>query len=232
MMSTYEELCQIVDSVLSDGMLSQARRRTKTDGSLVTDYDEKIEAAIVHFFQHLSDDLLIIGEESLEGTEIPDSFHLKGKDFLIVDPIDGTENFSYFSMLFGCAVSWRIDGAYGHMIYIPAQDLCIHTGNISEQSYSGSIIELYSSFCLNEMNFARPQNVRVVGSSSWMMSQFLSGNVKSYTYCGGAKLWDCYTGLSLVASIPDCQIILSNNRRFQDWKEEPTFKTKFTVRWI
>ena len=47
--------------------------------------------------------------------------------------------------------------------------------------------------------------------------------------CNGAKIWDCYTGLSLCNKL-GCKIKIKNSN-IKKWLKKPTFLTSFHLKW-
>ncbi len=183
---------EILKSYFKDGVMPKEVNQ-KDDGTLVTEIDIELQDIIINYFKNISENIFVIAEE---GADINQSYDLSNLDFLILDPIDGTENFTFLKMMYGVALSWRINGEECHLIYIPTVDTFISSSNI-KLIKTTSTIDLYSSKCLKTGSILNTDNARVLGSSSYMFFLLLTGKVKSYTYCSGAKIWDCYTGLAL-----------------------------------
>ncbi|GGY55004.1 3'(2'),5'-bisphosphate nucleotidase CysQ [Parvularcula lutaonensis] len=66
-----------------------AESREKADGSLVTEADERAEAAILEILNSRIPDIPVIAEESVAGGQVPKAT----ERFLLVDPLDGTKDF-------------------------------------------------------------------------------------------------------------------------------------------
>ena len=82
----------------------------KKDGSLITELDLHLDLEIRNLYNEYNPiNPIIISEESYQGDK-NETYNLKNRDFLIVDPIDGTENFNFFSFMYGVAISGRIKG--------------------------------------------------------------------------------------------------------------------------
>jgi fructose-1,6-bisphosphatase/inositol monophosphatase family enzyme len=192
----------------------------KDDGSIVTDIDIKLQEIIIEFFKGLCKEIFIISEERNDHQE---SYVLKNKNYLIIDPIDGTENFTYLGNLYGVTISWRIKEEEVHLIYIPAINKFISSSNEVER-FKNSSINLFSTKCIKSNEILNIDNARVLGSSSYMFYLILTGKAKSYTYCVGAKIWDCYTGLSLARKFG----LIIDNIPF-DYFDYPNHIQKFKV---
>ena len=167
----------------------------KSDNSIVTDCDIKIEKQIIAYLESNFPGIQIISEENVKSHK--EAYHLENR-FAIIDPIDGTENFYFLQNIFGCAISVVYNDLDYHLIYLPAENKVISTITNPDFSQTKSNIELYSTSCLGLLNEKKEkQSARILGSSSFMFYTLLSAAAQSYKYCGKAKIWDYYTGISL-----------------------------------
>ena len=200
----------------------------KTDGSFVTEVDVDFEAAILDIVLStgIGSSALIVREESVENHR---DAYLWSDAIIVIDPIDGTENFISGSPLYGTAVSVVTRDAELHVLCAPS--LGILLSNIEMSWLPASVtssVDLFSTKCLDRA-IAEPDSARVLGSSVVMFAEFLRGAARSYTYCRGAKIWDCYTGLNL-ARLAHCNIELSENH-ISRWVLAPTHLTRFKLTW-
>ena len=198
----------------------------KDDGSIVSTADIQIQKDLILFFKsYLNQNVVYIGEEGFENSQLESI----DKNFCIIDPIDGTENFVSGLPIYGSTISLILKDFEYHCIYIPSENKLIDSYNIDDVCVRAfeSEIALYSTKCLNQ-NFKNIDNARVMGSSSYMFYLFLTKQVKSYTYCEGAKVWDCYTGIAL-ANKMGAKIEMKSD--LQKWLKSPEFKTEFHLNW-
>jgi fructose-1,6-bisphosphatase/inositol monophosphatase family enzyme len=153
------------------------------------------------------------------------------KPLAIIDPIDGTENYLANNNIFGSVFSIVNIKKNINSLYIPNEKILINDKNvyqISTKPKKHNKIILASTKCIKVFNKVNP-NIRVFGSASYMFYLFISGKCNEYIYCRGAKIWDCYTGLSLCNKL-NCKIKLKNNN-IKDWLKKPTFLTNFHIKW-
>ena len=200
----------------------------KTDGSFVTEVDVNFEAAILEIVLSagVASSPLIVREESVESHR---DEYAWSDAIIVVDPIDGTENFISGSPLYGTAVSVVTREAELHILCAPSLEILLSNVDMSWLPASvTSSIDLFSTKCLDRP-ISEPDSARVLGSSVVMFAEFLRGAARSYTYCRGAKIWDCYTGLSL-ARLARCNIELPEND-ISRWGHAPTHLTPFRVTW-
>tara|TARA_B100000575_G_C23137748_1_gene661363 strand:- start:1423 stop:2112 length:690 start_codon:yes stop_codon:yes gene_type:complete len=185
------ELINIVDN----GLMKLDSINHKIDNSIVTNCDVEIERNIIIYLKKQFPQIKIISEENSESHK--STYSLKNR-YAIVDPIDGTENFYFFQNIFGCAISIVYDDINYHLIYLPSENKKVSTISIPNFSKVNSNIKLMSTSCIGKVNYIKDrQSTRILGSSSYMFYTILSGSAKSYQYCGKAKVWDFFTGISL-----------------------------------
>jgi fructose-1,6-bisphosphatase/inositol monophosphatase family enzyme len=189
------EIIKIIDK----GINQYDSFEIKNDGSIVTNVDKKIEIEIIEFLKLNFTGINIISEENPSCHK--SMYDLSSKRFAIIDPIDGTENFLYLKNSYGSVVSVVYDDFEYHGIYIPYLKSIV--SNINSYTISDLVpsIKLLSTSCMNNYSFKDikdRQKIRIVGSSSYMFYLLLTGKAQEYTYCKNAKIWDYFTGISLL----------------------------------
>ena len=181
--------------IIKKGLIEVNSINLKSDNSIVTNCDIYIEEKIIAYLQETFSEIEIISEENFKSHK--ETYNLKNR-FAIIDPIDGTENFYFFQNIYGCAISIVYDDVNYHLIYLPSEEKKISTISAPDIVTTKSNIELFSTSCLGLLNDRKDkQSTRILGSSSYMFYMILSAAAKSYKYCGKAKVWDYYTGISL-----------------------------------
>lgn len=203
----------------------------KDDGSIVTDTDKEIQKRVLGLLKNeLPEVKHIVAEESNVNYKNNTTFDLSD-DYIILDPLDGTENFAMGIPIYGFALSVKSNNKYLDMIYIPSINASITNNNILKTKYTinkYNNIELLSTKCLSK-GFCKVDNLRVLGSSAYMFYSLLTGRARKYTYCKGAKIWDCYTGIRL-AKYRGLEINIKG-RSVTDWLSMPTYLTEFEIKW-
>lgn len=190
-----EKLESELITIVNDGLMKLESINHKKDNSVVTNCDVEIEKNIIIYLKDQFPQIKIVSEENSESHQ--EIYSLKNK-YAIVDPIDGTENFYFFQNIFGCAISVVYDDINYHLIYLPSENKKISTISIPNISKIKSNIKLMSTSCIGRVDDIKDrQSNRILGSSSYMFYTILSGSAKSYKYCGKAKVWDYFTGISL-----------------------------------
>jgi 3'-phosphoadenosine 5'-phosphosulfate (PAPS) 3'-phosphatase len=192
-----KQFIKIIDRCI----IGQSNSFIKDDFSLVTDSDILAESELIKFIKENFPNISIVSEEN-PSTHL-ETYELNNR-FAIIDPIDGTENYYYTKSNYGSVVSLVYDDFVYHGIYIPSLKQIISSININNFRFNDSSIKLLSTSCLGfELKKIKGsfQNYRILGSSSYMFFLLLRGEAYSYDYCGRAKIWDYYTGISLVLMI-------------------------------
>ena len=201
----------------------------KCDGSLVTNKDISIQKAIIDMISIRYPTIVnVVAEEDTDNHH--DIYDFTG-DYLVLDPIDGTENFAANIPMYGIAMSLRHEGEYIDIIYIPSireEITNLNDFKIVKPNEENNI-RLASTKCLKH-GLLQGDNIRILGSSSYMFYLLLSGKARSYKYCGGAKIWDCYTGLRLAREY-GCRITLDSHQSMAEWLTHPTHLTSFEISW-
>lgn len=224
----YTEIKNIVDhnikSKISDQIID-----IKDDKSLVTKIDYEIEKDIIQFVEsyYNINSSQIIAEESFD-LNLFDQFDFDS-NFLIIDPIDGTENFAHGLNEWGSVLTLKADDKFFNLIYVPSSGALINDHSVAPKVSRFNTLEAYSTKSLILNKFTNADSCRIFGSSSFAFNLFLTGKIKKYFYYGGAKIWDCYTGLFLSHKM-NANIHIENGD-IKNWLKQPTFKTSFSVSW-
>ena len=165
-----ERLAEIVSHAADEEILPRFRKlgdgaiREKTSAlDLVTDADEQAEAAIRRAVAKIYPDAFFVGEESVEkDRSILDK--IGDADMaIIVDPVDGTNNFAWGLPLFGVLLAVTLKGrTVGGLIYDPLGHDCtfaIAGEGAWHKSDSGATHDV-------KVSSPKPVN-EMVGVSSW-----------------------------------------------------------------
>ena len=144
MTNLFIRLKKLIDSSILDFSENNSVS-LKKDGSLVTELDLHLDLEIRNLYNEYNPiNPIIISEESYQGDK-NEIYNLKNRDFLILDPIDGTENFNFFSFLYGVAVSGRIKGVDFDFLYTPFDNTVICGINDIYKNKIESGIQLFST---------------------------------------------------------------------------------------
>lgn len=173
----------------------------KPDGSLVTRGDLLVDSTIASTIRAQYPDAIIVSEETATHDEIGCSDADDIKDIFVVDPIDGTENFTNGLPEWGVTVS-RYSGDGKHvqsMLWCPELNLYIDTkSNKKSQGSKSRIAGISSSMRIEDLAKTTPgYEYRMFGCCVYSMIQVIRGNILSFENPRRANSWDILGGLNL-----------------------------------
>lgn len=217
------EVKQLIDSALAS---SEYQTRQKADRSLVTDLDLRIEREVTALIRSRYPGIPTVGEE--DPSTHREQYDFTG-DYFVIDPIDGTENFVSGCGQFGSVMSLRVGTEELHIVYVPERNLFLtNLDSAPGDFHPRTDIVVMSTKCMRTA-YQEVDSLRVIGSSAVMFGMVLTGQARRYTYCVGAKLWDCYTGIQLAKHLGLRVSITGHD--LDAWLARPTHRTEFTVEW-
>lgn len=202
--------------------------KIKSDGSYTSKIDLLIEKELIKYIKSKYKNIKIISEE--DPSTHNENYKL-GNKYCIIDPIDGTENFLCNNSMFGCAISLTYIDFHFDFLYIPSMNvvICNNKESLKIKNTKVPRIDLLSTKCLGK-RFKNKSRYRILGSSSFMFYNLLQRKAYSYTYCDGAKIWDCFTGIRL-AKFFGLKIKLNNPLTLSKWLINPSHLTSFKIKW-
>ncbi len=177
-----------------DGIIALRNERSmKQDLSFVTAGDLLVNEIIEEAATDWADNVVFISEEKLN-KEIEDtSGHI-----VVVDPIDGTENFTSGFPMWGVSVSCFFNGKHaGSLLGCPEMDLWIKSGDSIPQFFS-RIRGLSSSLKMEDLIKAtQGHEYRILGCCVYNMINVIRGSFLSFENPKGANSWDILGGLNI-----------------------------------
>lgn len=176
----------------------------KSDDSPVTKSDLLIENLIIAFFKKWDPDIQVIAEESFRNqTPLP-----SGR-ILVIDPIDGTENFLSGLKEWGVSVTvWNHGLHEGSMLLLPELGEAIISGEPIIR-YNSRITGFSSSF--NEAiadGIRSAAEYRVTGCAVYNLFCVITGRFHRFLNPKGAYIWDLLPGIMLAIE-HGCQVYLN-----------------------
>ncbi len=207
----------VIDIVKDAATIMLASRKNgfalevKQDGSLVTEVDQEIQRQLKRILTSKWPEYGFIGEEMPHGEQVKicqQSEH----GYWVLDPLDGTTNFTTGFLFFGVSLALIIDGLpVLAVIYDPVRDECF-----SAQQGRGAFLNNKPITCPNTKNMSdcvanidykrlvidlATQLVRCppyrsqrnLGSSVLEWCWLAAGRIQLYLH-GGQKLWDFSAG--------------------------------------
>lgn len=195
----------------------------KADDSPVSKADIFIEKLIYGFLRERLKNVLLLGEESLPLGNEDAEFHV------LVDPLDGTENFVSGLPIWGISVGvWREKKNIENLLFFPELDCYAHESNL-KKPINLSRIKGYSSSINNELldSIVPGSEARILGASSYNIYSCLRGYFASFSNPSGAWSWDLLPGanLCLKSGIP----VIVNGEKYNGELLDTGSKHKFKI---
>ncbi len=171
----------------------RATRTEKADQSYVTEGDLLVQRLVFEAVGSHLPGSKVISEELKEGAH-----DASGGVTVVVDPIDGTENFTSGLPEWGVSVACYMDGKHAaSLIGCPEMDHWITTGDRIERHRS-RIRGLSSSLSKDDIQRATDGfEYRVMGCCVYNMMNVIRGSFRSFENPKGAWSWDILAGLNL-----------------------------------
>ena len=190
---------------------SQVAVMTKSDGSYVTETDSHIQSVLEKSLKRRWPQFGFVGEEMSHAEQLAVIEH-ESDGYWVLDPLDGTTNFSNGFLFYGVSLALVIDGQpHLALVYDPVRDECF-----SAQSGAGAYLndqplqqchQQELSDCLANVDYKRLvselaerlvrsppyRSQRNLGASVLEWCWLASGRIQLYLH-GGQKLWDFAAG--------------------------------------
>lgn len=179
---------------IAEILSKRAQREMKEDGSYVTQGDLLAQKIIKDHAEERFEDLLIVSEEMKNAASSPDTDTVA----IVVDPIDGTENFTSGLPEWGISVSCYLGGVHrGSLIGCPEFGHWIMTGDTISRHRS-RIRGLSSSLSKEEiLEATQGFEYRISGCCVYNMMSVIRGSFLSFENPKGVWSWDILGGLNL-----------------------------------
>lgn len=166
----------------------------KPDESYVTASDVFIQDTVAAYVNQHHPEIKIISEEM----DLPDSAYDKSAAYLVIDPLDGTENFASGLKEWGVGISIYERGVHKEsMILLP---------ELNESIISGAEIERFNSRIHGISSSLKKADLlgidegfeyRLIGCSMYNMFNVIRGSYKMFENVKGVNAWDILPGINL-----------------------------------
>lgn len=176
----------------------------KPDGSYVTAADVYIQDTVIEFINREYPKCKIISEELAQSFDSHDD----QATYLIIDPLDGTENFVSGLKEWGIGVSVYDAGVHREsMILLPELGESLITGE-TIQRFSSRIHGISSSLRKQDLEgLEEGFEYRLIGCSMYNMFNVLRGSYRVFENVKGVNAWDILPGLNLALE-QGCQALV------------------------
>jgi myo-inositol-1(or 4)-monophosphatase len=166
----------------------------KEDGSYVTQGDILAQKIILEVADRCFGNPYIVSEEMVANPIPPSADQM----VIVIDPIDGTENFTSGLMEWGVSIScYQNDQHTGSLLGLPEANLWLQTGDIVER-FASRIRALSSSLTKEQILAATTgYEYRILGCCVYNMLNVVRGSFFSFENPKGANSWDILAGLNL-----------------------------------
>jgi myo-inositol-1(or 4)-monophosphatase len=200
------------------------KKMMKEDNSFVTEGDLLCQKLIIDYINSLDEKFYIISEEM----DTSNFFYNKNNNYIVIDPIDGTENFTSGLKEWGISVSIYKNGShFESMLALPELDLILVTGD-KVLKYNSRIYGLSSSLAKNDlMKLEEGFEYRITGCCVYNIYNVINGSFAVFENFKGAYVWDILAGIN-IALENNLKVIL-NGRKYNGEFLSPDKKYRFRI---
>lgn len=211
-MNIYENFFNsIEDKIISDLPLldsMRSMRKLKEDNSFVTEADFYVQQLVLDSISSLDIKMTLVSEEiqyDVKEINLMDPI-------LVLDPLDGTENFTSGLPEWGVGISIFCNNEHqASCMLLPELNKKLMTGQ--QISYFTSRIKgLSSSLSTEGLSSLKNNNeYRIMGCSMYNLYNVIRGSYASYENIGGVNSWDILPGIN-IALEHDYQVEVNEQR--------------------
>lgn len=212
-MTICEEIIRIVKLISPEVLKLRSTKTRKEDGSFVSAGDLLLENKILEYVNSLGDKYYLISEEKDNS-----DFSFEQSEFaLVLDPIDGTENFVSGLKEWGVGVSiYHSGNHFESLIALPELDLYLKSGD-SFPSFESRICGLSSSLAKEDLlNIKEGYEYRIIGCCMYNMYNVITGSFATFENPNGVYSWDILPGLNLALE-NNCNVFVEDNKYYGEF---------------
>ena len=202
-----ENFKQIIINSMEDIKNLKNKTIQKSDNSFVSEGDLLVQKLIADEIKKNYNNYFFISEENDHKEKWK-----KYNDFIVLDPIDGTDNFISGMKEWGVGISIFKDKEHTEsMIFLPDMNITLKSGDKVSKNKS-RIIGMSSRYfkkglkpCDNNFEY------RALGCSMINMYYVITGSFKSYVDTNGGFIWDILPGLNLALE-NNCEVYVEGEK--------------------
>jgi myo-inositol-1(or 4)-monophosphatase len=221
-------ICENIKIIILENLESilalRNQKTQKEDGSYVSKGDLLCEQLIKNYLKDNHPDFYLVSEETPEENLL----NIKQENILILDPIDGTENFVSGLKEWGVAVCiYKNQQHVESMLALPELNEYIITGD-TFVPFESRIYGLSSS--LNKEDLLKLEEgyeYRIIGCCVYNMLNVVKGAYKVFENPKGAWIWDIIPGLNL--ALENNLNVNVNGKEYHGELLEPNKKYRFRI---
>lgn len=218
------EVCDLITEHLPQIEATRYDITIKEDGTPVTTSDIFIEKLVYNHVKSRLPNVIFIGEESFDFSSVATNNYV-----LILDPIDGTENFCSGLMEWGVSIGlWNGSSHIGSCLFMPELGIRLITGDAVEPRHSRltGMSSSVSQGILDEMQ--QPGEYRMMGCAVYNIYNVIRGSFKRFVNPKGAYVWDLMPGMMLALE-HGCTVIVEGEQ-YDGSFLDPTHKYRIDIR--
>jgi len=219
------DICDLIMSHLDEVNRLRFEVTTKPDSTLVTKADLYLEKLVHDFVVSNIENVKFIGEETFDFSSV------KNEEYIVIlDPIDGTENFCSGLKEWGVSFGiWHKESFLGSFILLPELDIRLVSGDKVQYIKNSRLTGISSSMAESLINVMRePGEYRIMGCAVFNLYNVITGVFKRFVNPKGAYVWDILPGLMLALE-HGCSIYV-DDQPYHGEMLDPTQKHRIDVR--
>jgi myo-inositol-1(or 4)-monophosphatase len=208
---------------IHDVIALRNERSLKSDLSFVTHGDLLINTIIEDMASEEGADIVVVSEEKINA----ENLSLAGF-VIVVDPIDGTENFTSGFPMWGVSVSCYFNGVHqGSLLGCPEMNLWLKSGDTFPKFFS-RVRGLSSSLNMDDLiKSTQGHEYRILGCCVYNMINVIRGSFLSFENPKGAHSWDILAGLNI--ALENKLKVIVDGKPYEGEYLPPNRKYKFSV---
>jgi fructose-1,6-bisphosphatase/inositol monophosphatase family enzyme len=223
-MNICQEIQLIIQNNIHEILSLRNTKILKEDNSYVSKGDLLCESLIKDFIKNNLPGYALLSEESPK-----DNLKAYNNDkVIIVDPIDGTENYVSGLKEWGVAICVYENGKHKQsMLALPELNLYLKSGDTFPK-FSSRIAGISSSLSKEDLlNLKSGFEYRIIGCCVYNMYNVITGSYYSFENPKGAKVWDIIPGLNL--ALENGLSVTVNNKKYEGELLRPDQKYIFRI---
>lgn len=192
-----KKLCDLIKKKLHEILAARDELTLKPDNSYVSAGDLLVQSIVQNWVGQYLPNHFFISEELSPFSQV--NWDINGS-YVVLDPIDGTENFISGLKEWGVGVSIYTQGQHQEScIYLPELDELQITG-MPIKKYKSRIKGISSSLTSEDLrNIEREEGVeyRIIGCAMYNLLMAARGSYKIFENVKGVNCWDILPGINI-----------------------------------